>query len=249
MPQNQPPVAHAGADQTIILPLDSIAADGSSSTDDGKITKFKWLQIAGSNLSSIIHPDSSKTIFKVSAMGDYLYELTVTDDGGLSAKDTMLVAVSDTAVYTCGDTNRTHINARLIPVGTLSQTRTRMAVASTGNKILFAGGLIKDPNEIDYDKTSSRVDIYDITTNSWSTAELCIKRYDLAAVATGNKVFFGGGGEYDPFNNGGAVDAVDIYDVSSNTWEVAHLSAAGRNIASAAVGDKVFLRVVMLESQ
>src|SRR6478672_3496970 len=81
MPQNQPPVAHAGADQTIILPLDSIAVDGSSSTDDGKITKFKWVQIAGSNLSSIIHPDSSKTIFKVSAMGDYLYELTVTDDG------------------------------------------------------------------------------------------------------------------------------------------------------------------------
>src|SRR3954453_9049982 len=44
----------------------------------------------------------------------------------------------------------------------------------------------------------------------------------------------------DPFNIDGAVDSVDIYDVSSNTWEVAHLSAAGRNIASAAVGDKVF---------
>src|SRR3954466_16218703 len=124
---NKPPIANAGDDQSITLSTNNVLLDGSASTDDGKIIAFKWAQITGPDSSSITHPDSSKTIIKVSAIGDYLYELTVTDDGGLSAKDTMLVTVSDTAVYICGDTNRTHINARLIPVGTLSQTRTSMA--------------------------------------------------------------------------------------------------------------------------
>src|SRR6188508_1129414 len=61
---------------------------------------------------------------------------------------------------------RTQINAKLSQVGTLSQARREMAIISAGNKIFFAGGLI-DPRIL-----SSRVDIYDISTNTWATAEL-----------------------------------------------------------------------------
>src|SRR3954447_2778779 len=90
---NKPPIADAGDDQSITLSTDSVLVDGSASSDDGEIIAFKWIQITGPGSSSIIYPDSFKTIIKVSATGDYLFELTVIDDGDLSAKDTMLVTV------------------------------------------------------------------------------------------------------------------------------------------------------------
>jgi hypothetical protein len=71
----------------------------------------------------------------------YQFELKVIDAGGLFSKDTIQVTVNAAVTYTCGDTNRPIINAQVIPVGTLSQVRGGVAVASAGNKILFAGGL------------------------------------------------------------------------------------------------------------
>ena len=45
-PANRPPVANAGPDQTIILPVNSVTLDGSASTDpDGTITSYKWAKI------------------------------------------------------------------------------------------------------------------------------------------------------------------------------------------------------------
>lgn len=128
----------------------------------------------------------------------------------------------------CGDSVRPKINAQLIPIGTLTQSRNGMAVASAGNKILFAGGMGYG--------ASSRVDIYDITTNSWSKAELCTGRHSIAAVAAGNKIFFAGGEVGDGTL---PVDSIDIYDASTNSWTVAHLSKAGHSIAAASANNKV----------
>jgi N-acetylneuraminic acid mutarotase len=131
----------------------------------------------------------------------------------------------------CNDSNRPQINAQLIPVGKLSQARSLMAVASTGNKILFAGGIT--PSGIN----SSRVDMYDLTTQTWTTAELSVGRYIISAVANGNKIFFGGGEVSDGTF---PVNTVDVYDLSTNTWTTSALSAPGYDMATAAVGDKVF---------
>jgi Galactose oxidase, central domain/Kelch motif len=105
-----------------------------------------------------------------------------------------------------------------------------ISVASAGGKILFAGGGDKQFN------SKPDVDIYDIRSNTWSTAKLCIPRFAIASVSSGNKVFFAGGEVGD---GTWPVDSVDIYDASSNTWSVAHLSTAGNGIAAAAVGSKV----------
>ena len=59
----------------------------------------------------------------------------------------------------------------------------------------------------------------------------------MAAIASGNKIFFGGGESSD---GTWPVDNVDIYDVTTNTWTVAHLSTAGHSVAAATVGNKVF---------
>jgi hypothetical protein len=158
----------------------------------------------------------------------------VTDSNGLFSNDTIQVSVISPSIITsCGDTGRPHVNAQLIPFGTLSQARYEMAVASTGNKILFAGGrMLSTPNVL-----SSRVDIYDTTTKSWSTAELSVARCAISGIAAGNKIFFGGGEIGDGSSK---VNTVDIYDASNNTWSVAALSEPGTTMATATAGNKVF---------
>ena len=96
---NKPPIANAGSDQIITLPKDSTVLDGSASSDpDGTITVFKWAKISGPIASNIINTNSTKTIVKTLAMGIYKFELSVTDNGGSSAKDTVQVIVNDPAV-------------------------------------------------------------------------------------------------------------------------------------------------------
>jgi|KBSSwiS6_1023812.scaffolds.fasta_scaffold00297_7 hypothetical protein len=130
------------------------------------------------------------------------------------------------------DSSRPHIIATLVSVGKLSSARwAQLFAASAGNKILFAGGW-QSTNH------SSRVDIYDIVSNTWSTAELSEANRDGMAVATvGNKIFFAGGGDYDWVD---VTSRVDIYDASSNTWSVAELSQPRRDLAATTLGNKVY---------
>ncbi len=96
---NKPPIANAGGDTKIVLPVDSAMLSGSGSYDpDGRIVSWRWTKISGPVSSTIIKADSSKTITKNLVMGVYKFELVVTDNGGLSAKDTVQVIVDDPAV-------------------------------------------------------------------------------------------------------------------------------------------------------
>ncbi|HUS01992.1 MAG TPA: kelch repeat-containing protein [Chitinophagaceae bacterium] len=96
---NKPPVANAGMDQLIALPKDSAFLDGVASNDpDGTLTSYKWAKIKGPISSVIITPDSSKTMVKALSAGVYQFELTVKDNGGLSAKDTVQIIVDNPAV-------------------------------------------------------------------------------------------------------------------------------------------------------
>ena len=93
---NKPPIANAGADQIITLPKDSVMLDGTTSTDrDGIIINYKWIKISGPISSNILKTDSSTTLVKALVMGVYKFELTVSDNGGLSSKDTVQIIVDD----------------------------------------------------------------------------------------------------------------------------------------------------------
>jgi hypothetical protein len=133
--------------------------------------------------------------------------------------------------------NRPVVNARLIPIGKLSQSRGFPSVVSTGNKIFFAGGALGVRQQ---PFSSSRVDIYDIATGSWSTAELSVPRWQIATIAAGNKVFFAGGGYYDDSDNGSSYNTVDIFDITTNQWSTGSLTGRRHNVAAATVGNKVF---------
>ncbi|MBK8553438.1 MAG: hypothetical protein IPL53_21180 [Ignavibacteria bacterium] len=44
---NQPPVANAGADEIITLPVNSVNLNGSASTDDYNIVSYQWTKLTG----------------------------------------------------------------------------------------------------------------------------------------------------------------------------------------------------------
>jgi len=230
---NHAPVARAGADQTISLPINSVNLDGSASTDpENNITTYLWTKISGPS-SFNIYSGSNKTQATNLVQGVYSFELKVTDAGGLFSMDTVDVAVS--VVNPCEDIVRTQISAQLIPFGTLSLSRTGMTIASAGSKILFAGGDVDGEGYAEL----ARVDIYDVIAQTWSTAELSVPRVNIAAATVGNKIFFAGGhtvgqNNWDLFSN------VDIYDASTNTWSTAHLSERRMDLAIGVVGNKVF---------
>ena len=98
--KNKPPIAIAGPDQVITLPTDSVSLDGSASSDpDGKISEWLWTKISGPASFNIIKPSDSTTKVKTLVAGTYQFELKVTDNGGLSAKDTVQVIVNDPMQY------------------------------------------------------------------------------------------------------------------------------------------------------
>jgi N-acetylneuraminic acid mutarotase len=235
---NRRPIANAGADQTIVLPTNSVLLDGHGSTDpDNNITSYAWTEISGPSSFSILNANSVQTQVINLVQGSYQFELKVTDAGGLFSRDTVQVNVNPAAnTGACDNSNRPEVNARLIPFGTLSEARAGITVASAGNKIVFAGAELSG---FPQSYGSSRVDIYDMITQTWSTAELSQRRSGIAAIAAGNKIFFAGGrlgdGSFDNYYS-----TVDIYDVSADTWSVASLSEPRCYIAAATVGNKVF---------
>ena len=124
--------------------------------------------------------------------------------------------------------SRMIINAQLLSLGNLSQVRGDIAVGSAGNKIVYAGGLVA-PNFY-----SSRVDIFDITTNRWEKAELSQARSAIATATLGKKIYFAGG-----VDNGRLSSRVDIYNTETNERTTSELPSGNQHLAGAASGNKV----------
>ncbi len=84
---NQPPVACAGADQTITLPANTVNLDGSCSADpDNNISTYAWTKISGS-IATIANANVAKIQVTGLLQGAYAFELKVTDAGGLYSRE------------------------------------------------------------------------------------------------------------------------------------------------------------------
>ncbi len=90
---NIPPVANAGPDQSITLPVNSITLSGSGTDADGTIASYHWVKIAGPNAGVITNANAAVTTVTALAGGIYQYELTVTDNNGAISKDVMQLIV------------------------------------------------------------------------------------------------------------------------------------------------------------
>lgn len=227
----QIPIANAGDDKKIKFPLDSVFLDGSLSYDpDNKIKKYQWSKVGGPVSHSIRNPENINTWITSLVKGDYFFELRIIDINDRNSRDTVRINVEGPDI-TASCANRPESNATLVPLGNLSLARATLQAGTAGSKILFAAGWYGTTH-------SSRVDIYDTITHTWSTAELTEPLRDGMTVASvGPKILFAGGGDDDWID---VVSRVDMYDASNNTWSVAELSRARNYLSSATIGNKVF---------
>ena len=106
------------------------------------------------------------------------------------------------------------------------------------NKIFYAGGVKNDQSYLL--EVSEDVNIYDITTNSWSTTKLSAGGYDVAGAVVGNTVLFAGGLRYDLNNNIGPSRIVDKYNLLTNTWSTASLRQPRADITTVTSQGKVY---------
>ncbi|HTN05782.1 PKD domain-containing protein [Agriterribacter sp.] len=89
-----PPVADAGNDQTIILPVNSTSLDGSKSiASGGSITNYEWRKVSGPSGGNIINAFQALSSITGLLEGKYQYRLTVTDNRGSVATATIFITV------------------------------------------------------------------------------------------------------------------------------------------------------------
>jgi hypothetical protein len=93
-PPNKPPVANAGSDIIVDLPDPYIMLNGSASSDpDGTIVAYSWVKVSGPGAITIINSNTARPNVVGVQAGEYVFELTVTDDKGATGKDRVKVTV------------------------------------------------------------------------------------------------------------------------------------------------------------
>ena len=96
---NDPPTADAGADQTV-LEKSTVSLDGSNSHDpDDGIESYQWKQAAGQSVT-FSDPTIARPTFEAPSFDDtgdklLVFDLIVTDNGGLQSSDSTTVSVSN----------------------------------------------------------------------------------------------------------------------------------------------------------
>ena len=94
------------------------------------ISDWRWTQIAGPASSALRIRQLQKTVVKNFTKGIYQFELKVTDAGGLSAKDTVQVAVT---MQPGGNENTPQVNVQAHTFWYSSETKSRYG-GSVGRK-------------------------------------------------------------------------------------------------------------------
>lgn len=126
--------------------------------------------------------------------------------------------------------------------GKLSRPRVNMKATVVGSKVIFAGGNISTGTQSGFPLFQSvdDVDIYDASSDRWSTAHLAQARAVATVATMGNLAIFAAGlVSHDTIAGSGApTAAVDIYNAATGHWSTATLSQPRIEIASAVVGHR-----------
>lgn len=91
---NQLPIANAGLDKTITLPINSVIINGSGTDSDGTIITYKWVYFSGPATYNISNSNIASPTITFSSAGVYEFTLTVTDNLGGQGTDRVKVTVN-----------------------------------------------------------------------------------------------------------------------------------------------------------
>ncbi len=92
-PPNVPPIANAGSDESLALPLNTIRFRGSATDTDGTIVSYQWTQYGGPS-ADIAGANTPTPFVTVHESGNYYFRLTVKDNRGDTHYDNMLLRVT-----------------------------------------------------------------------------------------------------------------------------------------------------------
>lgn len=118
-----PPVANAGPNKTLQLPLMNSSLDGRASSDpDGSIVAYMWTQISGPVYSIINSPNSANTaISGLSTPGVYIYNLKVTDNNSISTNASTQITVLPALVVNSPPVSNPGLNQTIqLPLSTVT---------------------------------------------------------------------------------------------------------------------------------
>ena len=146
---NLPPIACTGQNQTISLPVNSVLLDGSCSTDpNNNITSYVWTKVSGPASFEIANANVIQTQATNLVEGTYLFQLKVTDTGGLFSMDTVQVIVNRQVnnlpvdIYVAGDKNSVATywkNGQQVTLRSESPNSAATSIAVVGTDVYVAG--------------------------------------------------------------------------------------------------------------
>jgi len=88
------PVADAGADQSINLPMNSVTINGSGTDPDGgTIVSYEWVQVSGPSIATLSDDTTMTLTADDLVAGEYIFRLTVTDDENQTGFDEVMITV------------------------------------------------------------------------------------------------------------------------------------------------------------
>lgn len=91
---NRTPIANAGADQVVNL-SSNVSFNGLESVDDAEIVSYQWQQTAGTAIELINRNTATPSFIGPNSDSDLVFALTVTDDLGQIATDSVAVSIRD----------------------------------------------------------------------------------------------------------------------------------------------------------
>jgi uncharacterized repeat protein (TIGR01451 family) len=123
-------VAEAGVSQTV-APGAVVKLNGSSSWDpDGDALAYQWSQESGLAVSLNQDNTAQATFTAPDTLGDAVFRLTVTDPGGLSGTDTMVVTITDKPVLSITKSGPTVVGPGELITYTLTVTNSGITTAT-----------------------------------------------------------------------------------------------------------------------
>ncbi|XP_025091552.1 dyslexia-associated protein KIAA0319-like protein [Pomacea canaliculata] len=102
MNENHPPVARAGGDREVMLPVSLVTLDGSASSDDHGIASYAWQRDVHSlGAGDVINGSDHQAVLQLMNLvaGSYIFTLTITDTQGLTSSDMVHLLVKNGEEY------------------------------------------------------------------------------------------------------------------------------------------------------
>jgi uncharacterized protein YjdB len=216
---NQPPVANAGADQTLAAGTTSVTLQGTGSDPDGNTITYSWTKVSG---PAVTFSNAAVAMPVVSGLvngSTYVFQLTVSD-GSLSASDQVQVTVSGSGGTQPGTVTAGQVSGTLTIDGSLSETAwkvtntvTKSVIGTANNTVTY--GVLWDNTNLYVGVKVLDGSLHGNATDFWNGDAV-----EVMIDANNNK-----GTSYDghdnqliqPYNNSGLLEKVSISGVA-HAW-------------------------------